>query len=248
MRWPSEIPQLEPCEPDLGTPEDWERIERALGFEDFDPRRRERLWRDLAVIFNVSLSDERMGVPNVRAANYRRALQVLRRHAVRLFVDLSPSGDLGGSVEGTIDGVLHRRPVCDPEDAPTDGLNELDQGALVLLSLEILPHDKLQALLEGLAELIAAVDRGSEALPRDRGGQHGDQALHAVIFHLARFYNDKSRRKPGVSRHWDTGQPSGPFFRFVQDCLQIFEPNRARSDEALAKTIQRVLKRYLPIR
>src|SRR5262249_47513771 len=38
-----------PSAPDVGTPEDWERVEKALGFKDFDPRRRERLWRDIAV-------------------------------------------------------------------------------------------------------------------------------------------------------------------------------------------------------
>jgi hypothetical protein len=115
---------------------------------------------------------------------------------------------------------------------------------MVLLSLEILPHDKREALLEGLAELIAAVDRGTKALPSDKGGQRGDQALHTAIFLLARYYAENSGKSPGISRHWDTSKPSGPFFRFVLACLHVFSPKRAQSDEAVAKTIQRVLKRY----
>jgi hypothetical protein len=184
MRWPSEIPEPEPCEPDLGTPEDWKRIEEELEFEGFDPRRREHLWRDIAEIFNACLADERMGVPDVRPANYRHALQTLRRHAVRLFVDLSPSGDLIGSGDGTIEGVLQHLPVCDPEDAPPDGLNELDQGAMVFLSLDILPSDKHRALLEGLAELIAAVDQRSKALL----GVPPLHCLHATVGVLMRVF------------------------------------------------------------
>jgi hypothetical protein len=54
----------------------------------------------------------------------KESLQALRRHAVRLFVDLSPSGVLIGSGDGTIEGIFQHRPVCDPEEAPPDGLRE----------------------------------------------------------------------------------------------------------------------------
>jgi hypothetical protein len=81
----------EPCEPDIGSPEDWGRIERALGFKDFDLRRRERLWRWIRLIFNIYLSND--DIPDVRSANTRRALTALKRHALRLFVP-------GGCAEG----------------------------------------------------------------------------------------------------------------------------------------------------
>ena len=87
-----ELPD-EPCEPYVGSPEDWNRIERALGFDDFDPRRRERLWRWIDLIFSLYLRNE--DIPDVRPANTLRALAALKRHAVRLFLDLSPSGRLG---------------------------------------------------------------------------------------------------------------------------------------------------------
>jgi hypothetical protein len=77
MRWPSEIPEPEPCEPDLGTPEDWKRIEEELGFEGFDPRRREHLWCDIAEIFNACLSDERMGILTFPRKSGHRVMRLL---------------------------------------------------------------------------------------------------------------------------------------------------------------------------
>ncbi len=127
----------EPREPDLGTPEDWQRIEEALGFKDFDPLRRERLWGALTSIFKLYFAPD--DPPDVRPGNYRRALETLNRHAVRLFVDLSPSGELVGSGDGTFTGILQHRLVCEPDDVPPDGLKELDRWALAYLSLEILP-------------------------------------------------------------------------------------------------------------
>jgi hypothetical protein len=102
----------EPSEPDIGSPEDWNRIERALGFKDFDAQRRERLWRSIDLIDLLYFRHD--DIPDVRPANILRALAALKRHAVRLFVDLAPSGRLGR------DSFLREQPILDPEAAPAD--------------------------------------------------------------------------------------------------------------------------------
>jgi hypothetical protein len=56
------------------------------------------------------------------------------------------------------------------------------------------------------------------------------------------MYAEESGREPGISRDPMTAKPGGPFFRFVKACLQAFAPKRSKRDEALAKTIQRVLE------
>lgn len=232
MRLPTE-----PREPDVGTPEDWAQIEQALGLKGFDAWRRERLWRQIRSIFNLYLSPG--DPPDVRPSNYGRALEALRRHAVRLFVDLSPSGRLEGSGDSASDD----RTICDdPDNLPADGLGDLDLWALAYLSRAILPTAKRRALLDGLVELIEAADESREALPRDKGGRPSDWRLQAVIHLLARLYAQWAGKKPGISRDPMTAQPSGPFFRFVKTCLRTFTSEPARCDEALAKTIQRVLK------
>jgi hypothetical protein len=259
----------EPQEPDVGTAEDWRLIEEALGFKDFDPGRRERLWWDLAMIFR-QYPRAADAPPEVRPANCHHALDALRRHAVRLFADLSPSGLLfpppGGPVR-----LSRGIEICDPETLPADGLSELDLWALAYLSREILPGDKRQALLAALAELIAEVDQMKEELPSDKGGRGRDNRIQGLIYELAQLYRELSGRKPGLSRypptHPNRGQPTGPFFRFVKLCLHTFwaegadlvqasgvgktQPDGKRglpshgdedNDEALAKMIQRVLR------
>jgi hypothetical protein len=259
----------EPEEPYVGTAEDWRLIEEALGLKDFDPGRRERLWWDLSMIFRQYPRAED-APPEVRPSNYRHALDALRRHTVRLFADLSPSGYLfpppGGPVR-----LSRGREIYDPETLPAEGLSDLDLWALAYLSRQILSYNKQQALLAGLAELIAEVDKLKEGLPSDKGGRGRDNRIQGLIYELAQLYRELSGRKPGLSRYPPThpkgGQPGGPFFRFVKLCLHTFQPEEADlaeassvgkarpgekrrlsshgdedHDEALAKTIQRVLK------
>jgi hypothetical protein len=224
-----------PREPDVGSPEDWKRIERALGFKDFDPLRRERIWRWLDLIDLLYFRHD--DIPDVRPANTQRALAAVKRHAVRLFVDLSPSGRLGR------DSFLREQPILDPEDAPADReLDELDGWALAFLSIEILPRDKRLSLLEGLAELISAADSMIAEVPNDKGGRAKDWRIKGAIHELGRLYKEMSGKEPGISRDPVTREPGGPFFRFVKACLQTYSPERVKSDEALAKTIQRVLR------
>lgn len=261
----------EPDEPDVGTAEDWRLIEEALGFKDFDPRRRERLWWDLSMIFRQYPHAED-APPEVRSSNYRHALDALRRHAVRLFADLSPSGYLFPPPDGPRIRQSRGIEICDPETLPAEeGVSDLDLWALAYLSGKILSGDKQQVLLAGLAELIAEVDKKKRALPEDKGGRGRDYRLQGLIYELAQLYRELSGRKPGLSRYPPThpkrGQPTGPFFRFIKLCLHTFSPEDAdlvgassvgktgpsdkrglsspgddKHDKALAKTIQRVLE------
>jgi hypothetical protein len=265
------IVDREPEEPDVGTAEDWRLIEEALGFKDPDPGRRERLWRDLSMIFRQypPVAD---APPAVRSSNYHHALDALRRHAVRLFADLSPSGRLLPPPDGPRIRQSRGIEVCDPETLPAEeGLSDLDLWTLAYLSREILPYDKQQALLAGLAELIGEVDKWKEGLPSDKGGRPMDYRTRGLIYELAQLYHEwsgrKARRSTYPPTHPKYGQPTGPFFHFVKLCLHTFSPEDAdlvgasgigktgpsdkhglsspgddKHDEALAMTIRRVLK------
>jgi len=167
----------------------------------------------------------------------RRALAALKRHATRLFVDLSPSGRL------LRDSVFREQPFLNPDDAPKDKeLDEGAEGAMVDLSLVILPDERRKQLLAGIAELITAVDEASQMVPKDKGGRGSDWRMKGLIKELSRLYAEVSGNEPGISRDPLTTKPGGPFFRFVKACLQTYAPHRLNTDEALAKTIQRVLK------
>jgi len=222
--------EREPYEPDVGSPEDWARIEKALRFDDFDPRRREDLWRWIDLIFHLYFWRE--DIPDVRPANMRRALTALKRHAIRLFLDLSPSGRLGR------DSIFREQPIVDPDEAPKDReLDELDEWAMLSASLVILPDAKRKQLLEGIAELITAVDHAAQIIPADKGGRGRDWRLQGFIRELARMYTELASQTPGISRTPLDAEPGGPFFRFVKTCLQMYAPDRMKDDEALAKCL-----------
>jgi hypothetical protein len=91
-------------------------------------------------------------------------------------------------------------------------------------------------------DLMSAVDKAAEGCPKDKGGRGTDWRIKGAIRELARLYTEMSGRAPGISRTPLRGKPGGPFFRFVKACLQTYAPKRVTSDEALAKTIQRVLR------
>ncbi len=63
----------EPREPDIGLPEDWEQIEKALGFTDRDPARRDRLWRELRLIWMLYLGSGDIS-PDIRPSDVWMAL------------------------------------------------------------------------------------------------------------------------------------------------------------------------------
>ena len=120
---------------------------------------------------------------------------------------------------------------------------------MAFLSVGILPDAKRKELLEGIAELISAADEMIEGAPKDRGGRERNWRIQGFIKELSRLYTEVSGRKAGISKDPLTGEPGGPFFRFVKACIQTYAPHRMKTDEALAKTIQRVLriKKWQPI-
>ena len=229
-----------PKQPEIGAPEDWERIEEALGYKGVDPERRAKLYRHMWAI-----SDSYFGpfarAPHVRARNVDRALAVLRGHAVALQAYLWWGAPRKiESFEQGLEELL--MPPAEPPQPPDDGLSELDSWAMSYIGFEILPTEKQRALLDGLGELIAAADALKEALPEDKGGRPPNRQLRCMIKSLAEYYAQHSGREAGISRDSINGNPSGPFFRFVSTVLRVFVPDQVRSDDALYSEIKRTLK------
>lgn len=141
-----DIPREPPEHLEIGSPEDWERIEEALGYKEADPERRERLCRDLLLI---SPSLLRVGgrLPEVRARNVDSALAVLRGHAAALQAYLWWGRT--GKVESFEDLL---KPPDNPADPPDDGLSELDGWAMfynrirLLASMRVKIEDKVEVV------------------------------------------------------------------------------------------------------
>ena len=230
------IPREPPEHLEIGAPEDWDRIEEALGYKGADPERRERLCRNLRLI-----SDLYFGVygrlPQVRAGNVDSALAVLRGHAAALQAYLWWGRT---SKVKSFEDLL--KPSEAPSEPPDDGLDELDRWAMSYIGCEILPREKQQALHDGLVELIAAVAAMKKALPEDKGGRPQNKQLHCMIYHLAEYYAQHTGREAKLSRDPIADNPSGPFFRFVSTVLRVFVPDQVRADEALYSEIRRTLK------
>lgn len=231
-----DIPCEPPEHPKIGAPEDWERIEEAVGYKGADPERRERLYRDLLLISNLYFGVDGQ-LPQVRARNVDSALAVLRGHAAALQAYLWWGRT--GKVESFKDLL---EPPDDPPEPPDDGLGELDRWAMFYIGSEILPAERQQALLDGLGELIAAVDSAKKALPEDRGGRPRNHQLHGMIHNLARYYEEHTDKKAGLSQNPKTRNPSGPFFRFVSTVLRVFVPDQVGADSALHSEIRRTLR------
>lgn len=226
-------------EPEIGLPEDWERIEEALRSAGHDPPPREKLWRELRLIWALYLGSGDIS-PDIRPSAVRAALSALKCDAARLFFDLEPSGELTKPAGEAFEEILNERTVFRIDDPPA--IKPEDRRALAYASHYLVPSR--QALLGTLAELISAVDEARAMLPADMGGRQEDWRLQGTIRALARFYKRSTGRNPGISRPPTGGEPSGPFFRFVVTFLQTFAPDRATalSGDALAKAIQRTLK------
>jgi hypothetical protein len=248
-----------PSEPsehlEIGVPDNWtvadpehrkqlcrelERIEEALGYKGIDLERRKRLCRDLGLISEIYFGPFAR-TPEVRAGNVDRALAVLRRHAEALQAHLWWGAPR--KIESFKEGLdWLKQPLDEPPPPPDDGLSELDSWAMFYIGSEILPQETHRALLDGLAELIAAVDAMKEALPEDRGGRPPNRQLRCMIKGLADYYAQHTGREVGISRDSSNGNPSGPFFRFVSTVLRVFVPDQVRSDNALYSEIKRTLK------
>ena len=92
-----------------------------------------------------------------------------------------------------------------------------------------------------LTTLIRVANEALEQDPAD-GGRPPDWRFRGILYELGRLYRECTGREPGLSRNPHTNKPSGPFFRLVSTCLQMFRPELAKSDEALATAIRRVRK------
>ena len=176
-------------------------------------------------------------MPEVRARNVSSALAVLRGHAAALQAHLWWGRT--GKAESFEDLL---KPPDEPPEPPDDGLGELDRWAMFYIGSEILPRERQQTLLDGLVELIAAIDAVKKALPEDKGGRPRNRQLHAMIYELAEYYARQTGRKAGLSRDPATGKPSGPFFRFVSTVLRVFVPDQVKPDDALYSEIRRTLR------
>jgi hypothetical protein len=217
----SELEQREPGEPDVGSREDWEIMEAALGFKDFDPQRRKLLCHRLQTM--VKLYYPRLGkrVYELRPTHFKSALGVLRNHATRLRCYL-----------GT-------------EPWPTDELGELEDLALGVFLRDhylMVPKCKRSALLDRLTELIGLIDNEFQSLSVDKGGRPRNEPLQLLICHLAHFYRQSSGKRPGISWNAFDLQSSGPFLRLVSRVLKVFVPDQVKDDNALAADIKRALK------
>jgi hypothetical protein len=247
----------QPRKPDVGTPEDWARIEAELGFKDVDLLRRERLWRELRSPFKVYRNLG--GLPDWRIANFTRALDQLEEDATRLYNDISlcqpaSNEDLAelleiyetSSSDEELDNRLNARSLARAAQQvarqPFTDFN--DNDALGYIADKLLPDDKGDSLRAVLTGLISDIDAARRQLGNDPTGRRGDWRLEATIHAIARVYYDETGRRPGVSR--TGGVITGPFVRFVKAVFGVFAPERLKGDEALAQLIRRAKKRGWP--
>jgi len=221
----AEGPEREPHEPNVGNREDWDIIEAALGFKDFDPQRRKALCRRLRFIVDNFYPRLGKRMHEVRSSHFKAALAVLRNHADRLRCYLGPELD---------------------ESWPTDELEELEDLALGMFLCDhytVVPRPKRSELIDRLKELIGLIDSALQSLPEDRGGRPRNDPLRGVIYHLADLYREHTGKPPGIS--WNNYEPPkyhGPFLRLIKTVLRVFVPKECKDDNALGADIKRVLK------
>jgi len=243
---------------DLGTSEDWACIADSLGLIDLRPEQRDALWRRLRNIFRVYFEPNQP--PDLRWANYTRALDRLKKDAERLRADMWPPYDeddeykakkaeiYGAEVSGELDegrlyerlDALERARVERWRPPPFRDFN--DNEALYMVADKLLGEDKHNELRAILDQLIADADAARRRLGDDKGGKLRDWRLELAIHALAWVYYDHTRKAPGVSRN-ERGVPGGPFLRFVKAVFQVFAPPRLMGDEALVKLIRAEKKR-----
>jgi hypothetical protein len=214
--------QHEPHEPDVGSREDWDIIEAALGFKDFDAQRRKALCRQLQTTVKMYYPSRRLH--ELRPGHFQSALGVLRDHATRLKCYLDAESG---------------------EPWPTDELGELEDLALGVFLLNhylMVPKHDRRALINRLTELIELIDNALQSIPKDKGGRPRDEPLRLLIYELADLYWRRTGRRPGISRDNYKRQYCGPFIRLVSRVLKVFARDQVKDDNALAGDIRRVLR------
>ena len=96
-------------------------------------------------------------------------------------------------------------------------------------------------LVQHLHELVEQANETLDVMPPDKGGRPADVEFAMLIQCLANLYEEFTPRAAGVSYHGTTYQ--GPFFRFVNECLERLAPSLSRENVALGKALQRHLSR-----
>lgn len=248
---------------DLGTPEDWECIAKSLGLGDLRPEQRDALWRRLRSIFRVYFKPDEL--PDLRRANYARALDRLKQDAERLRADMWPPDDKDDEYfakkaeiyDAEARGELNEERLWERLDAlqkarfehwPPSPFPDFNDSEAVYIAIDHLlgeaKHRELRAILN---QLIADADAARRQLSDDKGGQRSDWRLEHAIRDLAWVYYDHTRKKPGISREpLGSRSPGGPFLRFVKAAFQVFVPGRLKGDEALVKSVRRAAKQKWP--
>ena len=202
--------------PDLAADsrKDWEIVEAVLGLTDADDgqRRKGREW--IGRHFWLHDINHRTDV-RYRSSNMKRALEELRKHTLPLLAYLSPG-----------------------KEVPKNRLKYLDVAAMNDFVIGAVDRKKRKAILNGLSELLTAIEETTRSLAEDRGGELPDLHFCMLINGLGNVYRFYTHRQPGVSNTHDKGQPRGPFFVFIKSCVTLFAPSALPLDRALAKAIQ----------
>ena len=93
-------------------------------------------------------------------------------------------------------------------------------------------------LVQELQHLVEQADMALEVMSPDKRGRPADARFEMLIHCLTELYQEFTPRAAGISYR---GKYKGPFFRFVNACLERLAPSLSREDAALGKALQRHL-------
>ena len=210
------LDQFAPPEDERGSIEGWPRIEEALGFTEDDFARRVCLMVLLRVVFLKTFPPANL--QRVDDAEFNRGLAQISKSAMTLILFLLPN---------PVATLPMYRSSMQPH------VRDALHGALGL-SLE----DNLR-LLKHLIDLWLHTETASKA-------RSHSARLRRLISLLAWIYQDFSGRQAGISYDALKMTYTGPFFRFIIACLELYRPEETQNPNALGKKIQRCLKTKPP--
>jgi len=119
-------------------------------------------------------------------------------------------------------------------------LKELDSRSRRILTLQSEWVD-IEETISNLEILQSTTEDALKSLPLDKGGRRPNRALKSLIKDLIEIYEQATGKKAGMpGKDEVTEKYSGPFFRFVDTCLEVINCP-AYSNEALAQEIKRIL-------
>jgi hypothetical protein len=208
--------------------EAWREIESTIGLREPSPLLRERLASYLRWYCDNSSTGGPHLAPNLLPPIVRR------RHMEEA---LSKFAGLAANLADLLEDKNSKAPL----ESPEHWAEKLSAG---LLSIQ----DR-KALVTTLRDIDAQAKDAIGQLPADKGGPSGDANFIAIVSALADLYEHLTGETPGVSQS-PLGEYGGPFFRFVNAAFLHLPPRkrRKRTNVALGKAIQRVLKGRVEIR